>query len=131
LSKVDLREALDAQHKDDVIVIVRRPYSANPADSYLEVVLAFRGDEPMMPWVTWTYNKQSGGYGEGHYFSDIVKAANDFEVRGTKKQQETVKVAVLQEQLARAADLLEVLKNGGDDSVWTEVDELIEEVREG
>jgi hypothetical protein len=131
LSKVDLREALHVLHKDDEIIVARRPYSANPADSYLEVVLAYRGYELNMPWVTWVNNKQSGGYGEGHYFSDIVKAAKDFEVRGTKKQQEAVKTALLQEQVERAADLLEAVRNGNDDSVWPEVDEFIEEVREG
>ncbi len=37
---------------------------------------------------------------------------------------------VLQEQLERAIDLLESLKHG-DTGVWLEVNELIEEVREG
>jgi len=43
-------------------IVVHKPYSANPGDKHLEVVLAII-DEKICPCVTWIYNKQLSDYG--------------------------------------------------------------------
>lgn len=62
-------------------IVARKPYSANPSDDYLEVVLA-KVDDNNCPCVTWIYNKQSNGYSSGHYFTGLKEALVDFNTRG-------------------------------------------------
>jgi hypothetical protein len=61
-------------------ILVRKPYG--PHDPHLEVVLA---ENEKGEFVTWLYNKEFKGYGHGHYFTSIAKAAADFEARGVQK----------------------------------------------
>lgn len=60
--------------------IMRKPYSLNPGDSHLDIVLAAWGTRG--EYVTWVHNKSVGGYGEGHYFMDFEDAREDFYKRG-------------------------------------------------
>lgn len=60
--------------------IMRKPYSLNPEDSHLDIVLAVWGTRG--EYVTWLHNKSVGGYGEGHYFMDFDEAREDFYKRG-------------------------------------------------
>lgn len=62
--------------------IMRKPYSLNPGDHYLNIVLAAWGT---CEWVTWLHNKSVGGYGEGHYFTSYEEALEDFYKRGNLK----------------------------------------------
>jgi hypothetical protein len=68
-------------------VVAIRPYSSHPSDQYLFVMLCEREvdkvKEPYVdPYVTWTYNAQSRGYGNGHYFQKSDAALSDFLRRG-------------------------------------------------
>ena len=60
--------------------IMRKPYSLNPGDSHLDIVLAVWGTRG--EYVTWLHNKSVGRYGEGHYFMDFDEAREDFYKRG-------------------------------------------------
>lgn len=70
-------------------VIAERAWSLHPGDSYLTIVLA-RSPEGRGSWgrefVTWGFNRQTGGYFEGHYFPETSAqgAAKDFESRGKR-----------------------------------------------
>lgn len=59
--------------------ILTRPYSDNPDDSYLSIILHknWKGE-----WVTHMVNHDDGGYYNGHYFGDdLKKATEDFHSR--------------------------------------------------
>jgi hypothetical protein len=62
--------------------IATRPYSTNPDDSYLSVVLHknFKGE-----YVTHVQNLHTGGFAHGHYFGKgldaLEKAMADFKSR--------------------------------------------------
>ena len=62
--------------------IATRPYSSNPDDSHLQVVLHrnFKGE-----YVTHVENTQCGGFVHGHYFGKdmeaLEKATQDFKSR--------------------------------------------------
>jgi hypothetical protein len=68
-----------------------KPYSANPQDDYLEVVLCevTHGTAPnqRIEYVTWENNKADETQGHdgtfaGHYFTDLNAAIIDFNKRG-------------------------------------------------
>jgi len=61
-------------------ILARKPYSTAEGDKHLEIVLA-EIPNGMTPFVTWGYNKQTGGYFWGHYFSDKETALEDFNKR--------------------------------------------------
>jgi len=70
-------------------VVAERMWSLHPGDHYLTIVLARSpkdqrayGDE----FVTWGFNKQDGGFFEGHYWPSFnaADAVKDFETRGRK-----------------------------------------------
>lgn len=58
-------------------ILARKPYSSAEGDGHLEIVLAEISDS-ITPFVTWGFNKQTGGYFWGHYFDDKEKALEDF-----------------------------------------------------
>lgn len=68
-------------------VRVEKPYSTNPNDHYLSIVLA-RVDNKYQPWVTWVYNKNDDGYFWGHYFERYEDALDDFNNRGPRTIQD-------------------------------------------
>jgi hypothetical protein len=51
--------------------------NTNPADNYLKIVLATKGNE----WVTWLYNAEFDGMNNGHYYWEYSNALEDFEKR--------------------------------------------------
>lgn len=65
--------------------LARKPYSSNPADSHLEVVLHqnFKGE-----YCTHVLNEQTGGFVHGHYFgkdsNGLSEALQDFNSRGVE-----------------------------------------------
>lgn len=65
-------------------ILARKPYSSNPADSYLEIVMArIEKNKISHEFVTWVLNKQTNGYSHGHYYeSDFKAALQDFNERG-------------------------------------------------
>lgn len=66
-----------------------KPYNDNPADAYLRVVIAYTEGRVggrvgfHKQFVTWVANLQSGGCGNGHYFSDLPSAVADYKSRGS------------------------------------------------
>ena len=77
--------------RNDVIIILEKPYSAHLGDKHLTVVLAknHKGE-----FVTWLYNSSPGceGLCEGHYHlpdfegpeKALREALEDYEKRGVK-----------------------------------------------
>lgn len=67
-------------------ILAERPYSTNPGDGSLRIVLAYwDADEG---YVTWIHNLDNGGYHEGHYHRGdgaFEMAFNDFMQRGRKE----------------------------------------------
>jgi hypothetical protein len=59
--------------------IATKPYSSNPQDSYLTVVLHqnFKGE-----YVTHIHNSYDDGYHYGRYFESLEDAMKDFQSRG-------------------------------------------------
>ena len=58
------------------VVVAVRPYTNEPADNYLSLLLAFSDEKK--EWVTWVYNHETGGCEHGNYFSKWNSAFNDF-----------------------------------------------------
>ena len=63
-------------------IIDRKPFSANPADSYLSIVLCRNPISRLSPFVTWVHNSQTDDYFDGHYHKDLHAASKDFKTRG-------------------------------------------------
>lgn len=61
-------------------VLARKPYSNVDGDKHLEIVLVEIPNN-ITPFVTWAYNKQTGGYFWGHYFTNKESALRDFNAR--------------------------------------------------
>lgn len=57
-------------------LVASKPYSQNPLDWYLSVVLC--KSEHRDEWVTWLGNAQTGGCANGHYFRADVDALTDY-----------------------------------------------------
>jgi hypothetical protein len=67
-------------------VLAVKQVSKNPADSYLQYVLAFKTTELGNKFVTWLYNECGQGCHNGHYF-DTWEYDND--------QKQALKAALL------------------------------------
>lgn len=67
-------------------IIEQRAYSVNPGDYYLCVIRCEAIDKRDVrhPYVTWGFNKQTGGCFWGHYFKEELEAKYDFRTRGPK-----------------------------------------------
>lgn len=70
---------------EDRIILIRKPYSLNIVDDYLEYVLCHLPDNQLTPYVVWAYNKNDKAYYLGHYFEDLKSALIDFLNRGPNK----------------------------------------------
>jgi len=61
------------------ICVQAKPYNDNPLDDYLVVVLCIFGGQ----FVTWVYNRQTGGCENGRYCGrDLQAGIRSFEGRG-------------------------------------------------
>ncbi|MEW6770134.1 MAG: hypothetical protein AB1330_01895 [Bacillota bacterium] len=58
----------------EILRIIRRKPTT---ESFIEVVLA-EVRSCLTPFVTWLYNKKTGGYALGHYFTSLGDAEADF-----------------------------------------------------
>lgn len=56
-----------------LVILEEKPSTA----SYLKVVLAKWGSE----YVTWIYNESFNGFSNGHYYTDLLSAVNDYSAR--------------------------------------------------
>ena len=59
--------------------LASKPYSANPGDHYLSVVLC--KVDGARPYVTWMKNSEDKGFHSGHYFETLEGALHDFNNR--------------------------------------------------
>ena len=57
-------------------LVASKPYSQNPRDAYLSVVLC--KSEHRDEWVTWLGNSQTTGCANGHYFQEAMDALLDY-----------------------------------------------------
>lgn len=65
------------------VFLAEKPWSSNPRDSYLSVVLCCWLDNPDRPFVTWLRNTSGGDATyEGNYFKTLDEALEDFKRRG-------------------------------------------------
>lgn len=62
-------------------ILKRRPVNDHPGDQHLEVLLCKRHNKEGSEYVTWIYNHQLKSCHEGHYFSSLGRAFEDFEGR--------------------------------------------------
>ena len=58
-------------------ILEKRPYSTHNGDWYLEYVLA-QTDNRHTPYVMWLYHKIDDAYYDGHYFTNLIEAKEDF-----------------------------------------------------
>lgn len=63
-----------------VNIVERKPYSKDPEDSHLQIVLAEVGGYE--PWVVWLHNQEDGGFYCGEYFACKYRALKAFDERG-------------------------------------------------
>lgn len=61
-------------------VLEMAPFSSNPLDSDLSIVLCVIDNE-FTPFVTWIYNRSDRAFYHGHYFQHESDAEKDFEKR--------------------------------------------------
>lgn len=100
--------------------LARKPYSAHPDDSHLEVVLHenFKGE-----YCTHILNNQTGGFVHGHYFGKesgwLAHALKDFNARGvvTKLNEVDGRVFDVQNLLAVIQQLTSALETAVDISL--------------
>ena len=66
--------------------LATKKYSLHPGDHYLSVVLRYDPENTYTPYITHLHNSTlaggKGGYVEGHYFTNLVEAKEDFNSRG-------------------------------------------------
>jgi len=64
-------------------LLARKPYSDNPRDGYLEIVLLEVSHVVGSPsqYTTHVWNKSDDSIAHGHYFDNVVNAVNDFNKR--------------------------------------------------
>ena len=68
---------------NDKWILGEKPYSNNPKDDYLRIVLCYLPTNKMTPYVTWIYNESDNAFYEGNYFERIYKAIGDYLIRGS------------------------------------------------
>lgn len=68
----------------DAKLVAIRPFSSNPADKYLAIVMCEREAAPGLhdPFVVWMYNYEDHGCHHGNYFSKAEDAFQFFCKRG-------------------------------------------------
>lgn len=82
------QEDLEMQNGDDQHhqLLAYKPFSAHPADRYLGVALvkligSVASRKPI-EYVIWTYNADTGGFGDGKYSQDLLEALEFFDKKG-------------------------------------------------
>jgi hypothetical protein len=90
---MDWRDNMITKRKyDDKWILAIKPYSSNPKDHYLEIVLCYLPTNKITPYVTWIYNHDDdNGFHEGHYHQFINNAIPEFMTRGLKYDDEFIK----------------------------------------
>lgn len=90
MPRIDLPEELLAIHLDRAfpcgiemlpngcIVLARKPASSNPADNYLEILLAYASGKEWVKPIVWRRNLQEDGLFGGDYFDTFRHGCREY-----------------------------------------------------
>ena len=72
-------------NKAGIQMLAYKPYSSNPGDSFLFVVLCYWPRDFENEWIVWKFNAQTKSTFQGRYFFDKDRAYADFLTQGRIK----------------------------------------------